>query len=131
MKCLQFVDVLRVEFQNLQIAFNLHLALLPAEAALELEGEGGERDGSLELQGDPLGAALQRRSQEQVTTEILTWSEFQQVSLFPSNKYFFPNCFVSLLRVLLTRQVYWVAPPHSRGLNILKVDGLKVEGRVE
>ena len=45
----------------------------------------------------------------------MTWSEFQQVSVLPSKRYFFPNCLVSLLRVLLTRQVYWCRPPHSRG----------------
>ena len=33
-----------------------------------------------------------------------TWSEFQQVSSFPSNMNFFPNCFTALLRTELTLQ---------------------------
>ena len=106
---LQLVDVFGIEVQDLHLALDLDLALLTAEAALELEGEGRERNGSLKLQRDPLRTALQRRVRYNpaiIHHEILTWSEFQQVSLFPSNKYFFPNVLVSLLRVLLTLQVY-------------------------
>ena len=63
----------------------------------------------------------------------MTWSEFQQVSDFPSKRYFLPYCFVSLLRVLLTRHVYWCSPPQRIGVRLALMDGnilLKVESRL-